>query len=460
MRHALGILGIVAAGVLLAVSAAMNYRFGFSLGRTELDGQIYGAASAAADCLKALVPFFFFAAIRNRMWSQATASAVVWTIVTAYSFTSCLGHAALNRFAGASERQVEAQSYQDLRADLKRAQDQLGWIPQYRPAQTIQSDIDNAKNQRAWGFTNGCADVTGRQGREFCQQYHHLNAELAASAQGAVLEKRIAEVQDKLGKAQGGTVMAEADPQAAVLARIMSLDQDKVQMAMTIFIALLLEIGSGFGMYIAFSQWRIYDSYALAAPRKTARRSASSVAAPAEPPLALAAPESSSRAVDQMTVAAGLAMAETVPATPAVEPTTKALSEPANSANSAAVKFASQAPSPVVASANDNKVEPIGKTVAPENEAELYYRERVVNVRGKVVSTAALYGDYRRWTKGRNGTPLAQKEFERKFEQKLLNCGLKKEQNGRQTRYIDIALKSDVESTEVKKPPGAVVRAA
>ena len=70
-RHALGVLGVIAAGILLVVSAAMNYRFGFSLGKTEMDGQIYGAASAAADCFKALIPFFLFAAIRNRMWSQA-----------------------------------------------------------------------------------------------------------------------------------------------------------------------------------------------------------------------------------------------------------------------------------------------------------------------------------------------------------------------------------------------------
>ena len=46
MRHALGVLGVLAAGVLLAVSCAMNWRFGVSLGRTELDGQIYGAAGA------------------------------------------------------------------------------------------------------------------------------------------------------------------------------------------------------------------------------------------------------------------------------------------------------------------------------------------------------------------------------------------------------------------------------
>jgi len=62
---------------------AMNYRFGFSLGKTGMDGQIYGLASAAADCFKALVPFFLFAAIRNRMWSQAAAAAVVlWSCAT------------------------------------------------------------------------------------------------------------------------------------------------------------------------------------------------------------------------------------------------------------------------------------------------------------------------------------------------------------------------------------------
>ena len=77
-RHALGVLGVIAAGILLVVSAAMNYRFGFSLGKTEMDGQIYGAASAAADCFKALIPFFLFAAIRNRMWSQAAAAIGHW----------------------------------------------------------------------------------------------------------------------------------------------------------------------------------------------------------------------------------------------------------------------------------------------------------------------------------------------------------------------------------------------
>ncbi len=161
MRHALGVLGVLAAGVLLAVSCAMNWRFGFSLGRTEFDGQIYGAASAAADCMKALVPFFFFAAIRNRMWSQAAASALVWVVVTSYSLTSALGHAALNRLDTAGQRTATADSYKDHRADLARAQEQLSWIPQHRPAQAVQADIDAVKDERAWAGTEQCSKVTG-----------------------------------------------------------------------------------------------------------------------------------------------------------------------------------------------------------------------------------------------------------------------------------------------------------
>ncbi len=427
MRHALGVLGIVAAGVLLAVSAAMNYRFGFSLGRTEFDGQIYGAASAAADCLKALVPFFFFAAIRNKMWSQAVASAVVWSVVTAYSFTSCLGHAASNRFEGASERQVEAQAYKDLRADMKRAEEQLGWVPQHRPAQTVQSDIDNARNQRAWGFTTGCTEVTGRQGRDFCQQYHGFNAELAAAVEAAVLEKRITEIQAKLGKTSGGTVMAEADPQAAVLAKITSLELDKVQMAMTIFIALLLEIGSGFGMYIAFSQWRVYDSYAPVVPRVTTPKA---VAVVEETPVDVAPTSGLALAAgDPVLVIAAPAPAEEAP------------------------EHIPMAPTPT---ANDNKKAPLKKLLVPASDVQRYYAEWVENQPGSTVSATELFDDYCRWCSEKKREAMAQP----KFYQELQELGIKKAKIGGRTRYLDITLKTASRTNENKRPAVPKVRAA
>jgi hypothetical protein len=405
MRHLLGGLGVLAAGVLLAVSAAMNWRFGYQLGKTELDGMIYGSASVAADCMKALVPFFFFAAIRNRMWSQAAASAVLWVVVTGFSLTSALGHAALNRFDTAGQRAVEAQSYKDLRADLKRAQEQLAWVPQHRPSAAVKADLDNAKNQRPWVWTAGCTDVTGKQGREFCQQHSAWLAELASADEAARLETRISEVTAKLGHSNGSTVMAEADPQAAVLAKLTGFEMEKIQTAMTIFIALLLEVGSGFGMYVAFSQWRLYDREAPSAPKMATLASTSTaVAAVAAQPVAAPAP------VQQI---------------------------------------AQQVTKPRLGGANDNKTAPQPqRLVAPETDVERFYKEKVDTQDGSSLTATALYEEYCAWCEEQTKEPLALPTFGREFG----DLGVQKAKVAGRVRYIGIALRSGLEAEEDRKP--------
>jgi len=409
MRHALGVLGVLAAGVLLAVSAAMNWRFGFSLGRTEFDGQIYGAASAAADCMKALVPFFFFAALRTKMWSQAAASALVWVVVMAYSMTSALGHAALNRLDTAGQRAATVQTYKDHRADLKRAQEQLSWIPQHRPAQAVQSQIDSVKADRAWRWTKGCTKVTGPKGRSYCQKYHGFTAELASAEQANLLEVRIADTQAKLAQSDGATVMSEADPQAAVLAKlagvfIPSIKVEDVQTALTVFIALLLEVGSAFGMYVAFSQWRLYDSYAPAAPNMAPV----STAVAAEPP-----------------------------------PKAVAITKPRSGANDNKT-------------ANDTERVPAARTLAPETDVERFYKERIETQDGSSLTATSLYEDYCGWCEEQRKEPLALPTFGREFGE----LGVQKARIAGRVRYIGIALKSAAELVEDKKLPALRKKAA
>lgn len=411
MKHALGVLGVLAAGVLLAVSAAMNWRFGFSLGRTEFDGQIYGAASAAADCMKALVPFFFFAAVRSRMWSQAAASALVWVVVTAYSLTSALGHAALNRFDTAGHRAATVEAYKDHRADLARAKEQLSWVPQHRPAQTVQAEIDIVKNERRWTVSGGCTDVTTSKSREFCEKYHSLEAELASAQQSVALEARIADIQAKLAKTEGegSTVLSEADPQAAVLAKLAgifapSVKVEDVQTALTVFIALLLEVGSAFGMYIAFSQWRLYESHAPAAPRM--------------------APVS--------TAAAAVAAPKAV-----------AIAKPRSGANDN--------------KSSDNKsTAPAPRLIAPENDVERFYKERIETQDGSSLTATSLYEDYCAWCEEQQKEPLALPTFGREFGE----LGVQKARIAGRVRYIGIALKSATELEEDKKLPALGEKAA
>ncbi len=422
-RHALGVLGVVAAGILLAVSAAMNYRFGFSLGKTALDGEIYGAASAAADCFKALVPFFFFAAVRNRAWSQALAAVLVWGVVTAYSMTSALGHAALNRLDTSGKRAVASATYHDLRADAERAKEQLTWIPAHRPQETVAAEINVLKAQRHWTATHECTNVTGKSAREFCQQFHKLSAEHASAQQSRKLEQRISEIGAKLAASGGATAMSEADPQASVLARISGLDIAQVQTALTIFVALLIEIGSGLGMYVAFAYWGIHERKSQPAPQQQAAEVRAIERAPVE-------------AAHPSTAAAEML--------PASMPAEEVEEEPGATAGLLPGRRLG---------ANDNRV----ARGVPDSDVQRFYRERVVAAAENASLTSTeLYEEYCRWCEDNDKVPFAHPRVTREIGE----LGVKKERIGKRTRYFGIALRAGAAGEEDKKLPTPLPRAA
>jgi len=440
MRHALGVLGICAAGVLLLVSAAMNWRFGYQLGITEFDGMIYGSASAAADCLKALVPFFFFAALRNKMWSQATASAVVWTVVTMYSLTSALGHAALNRADTSGQRAAQVQSYKEISANLSRAKSQLGWVPQHRPAATVQAEINGFEHSRRWSWTNACTSIKGRSNRSFCGKHNSAQAELASAHEAARLEARIAAMQTSLANLKGVS-HSSSDPQAAVLTKLAGafvpgVKMEDIQTAMTIFIALLLEVGSGLGMFIAFSQWRIFED----------RQSVASVV---HRHADLAATQSASEAI----TAPAPAIEARVVQTAIVHETAEqpVIVEETSSPVASVVPVASEG---LTESANDNKT--AQKLVAPASDVERYADENTDQEEGSSLTATALYEDYCKWCEEHDKEPLALPTFGREFGE----LGIHKAKIAGRVRYIGIALKSAMKSEEAEHTTVPIVKAA
>lgn len=266
MRHVFGVLGVFAAGTLLLVSAAMNWRFGYSLGKTEFDATIYGTASAAADVLKALIPFLILLAIRARNWSQALGGIVLLAICSSYSLTSSLGFAALNRADTVSERAVSAATYKDLRAEMNYLRAQMDQLPQHRPAGVVSSSIDGMQQHRRWESTRGCTNATVAPSIAYCQQFHKLEAELAAARKAAELDTRIVAVRARLDHVRTTGPSAEADPQAAILATISGLGTDKIQLGLTILVSLLVEAGSALGFFVALSHWRILEDKTLGLP--------------------------------------------------------------------------------------------------------------------------------------------------------------------------------------------------
>src|SRR5690606_27512703 len=117
---------------------------------------------------------------------------------------------------------------------------------------------------------------------------------------------------------------------------------------------LLLEVGSGFGLYIAFSQWRIYDRRAPAAP----------------------------------------AMVPAVQAEPEV---TRSL----------------EVATPPKVSVNDNR-NPI-RLVPPESDVERFFKERIDRKPNSSVTSTELYEDYCAWCEELDKEPLALPIFCKQF---------------------------------------------
>jgi hypothetical protein len=127
-----------------------------------------------------------------------------------------------------------------------------------------------------------------------------------------------------------------------------------MQTGLAMFVALLLEVGSAFGMYIAFSQWRLYESETPAAPA--------------------------------VATIARASIAVTPPPTPIANPGS---------------------------GANDNRSSP--KLVAPETDVERFYKERIVTQDGSSLTATVLYEDYCSWCEEQKKEPLALPTFGREF---------------------------------------------
>lgn len=259
MKHALGVFGVIAAAALLAVSAAMNWRFGYSLGKSELDAQLLGAASVAADVLKALIPFFIYAAIRNRQWPQAAAAGLLWGVVLTYSLTSALGFSALNRADSQGQRKAQAATYESLKSDLDKAREQLAWVPKHRPAATVEAEIAAKKQSKRWRTTNECTDATTGASLAFCRELKLLEAEMAAAVGAGRMQERIDSLRTSLAAATSGVALAGSDPQATVLANLSGQNEELIETALTVLVAVLVELGSSLGFFVAFSTWKLHE---------------------------------------------------------------------------------------------------------------------------------------------------------------------------------------------------------
>lgn len=251
MRWLLVVLAVAAALVFMAGSAAMNWVFLSSLGKSPLEAQIFGAVSVAVDVLKSLLPIFIASALASKKRTFALIASGVFVLLFGFSLMSAIGFAAHNRGAVTGGKEVIALRYQAALRDVAEVEAKLKAVPAARPQTVVVESLRGAEQDKRWATSKNCTEATAVDSRAFCETYFKTKAELAAALEVVRLDERLAPLKQEVARLQSIGAMEEADIQATLLSRMTGVGVSTAQMALVMFVAVLVEIGAAFGLYLA-----------------------------------------------------------------------------------------------------------------------------------------------------------------------------------------------------------------
>jgi hypothetical protein len=186
-----------------------------SFGRTTFESYAYGAAFGFGDILKVAVPIVLADNLRKRMFGSAAIGLLVWGTFTLCSAISAVGFASANRTFAVDARTVQAALNQS----------------RLRSLEADQSELRRLRDRLA-------SPELGRSER----------LQVAAASQR--LEAAIGVTRGKLEDV--APVVSTSNPQAHTLASITGADIDKVEIALILLVALLVEMG-GLGPFVTMN---------------------------------------------------------------------------------------------------------------------------------------------------------------------------------------------------------------
>ena len=258
MRFLATVIGIIAALVMIAVSGSMNFLFMKSLGKTELEGVVLGSASAAADMLKALLPFWIAWAWTARRMMFVGVGSIVFVFFSAFSLLSALGFAADNRGHLAETREGLTATFETVTRDLSEAEARRSGLPKHRPASVVEEALSAIKQDKRFTSSKQCEDATAQASRAFCEGYFSTRAELAAAIEDQRLAGTVERLKSESEKLKEQGAGQDKDPQVSIVSRLFKLDEGMVRNGLVIFAALLVEVGSGLGLFLATSHSEMF----------------------------------------------------------------------------------------------------------------------------------------------------------------------------------------------------------
>jgi hypothetical protein len=238
-----GITLIATAGFIVA-SGLMNFTFMTSLGKSDLEQQIFGAVSIAVSAFIALLPTLILWAFRERRFVQAFVALPVFLAFVTFSLSSAVGFAAKNRGGLAEDRNTATVRLAEVRGDILEAVTKRNGLGKARPVAVVQEGLRGMEADVRFGSCQNAASA-------FCRGYYDTKGEAARAGELAVVEAKIEALKAKAREYEDRGAGREADSQSAVLAGMLGWDVLTVERGLTLFLAVLVELGAAVGFYLS-----------------------------------------------------------------------------------------------------------------------------------------------------------------------------------------------------------------
>lgn len=194
---------------------------------------------------------------------KAAAALGMFLLLAGLSFTASIGLYATTKSTSVGDVKAARERYDQARAARDKADSELAAMAPTRSPAEVEGAA--SKRDRLCDRSKGCTDATLPQSRALCAQIDLLAGELGRARERQRLAQIAVAARLALEKQDVAAAMRAIDPQAETLAKLIEplwrVDADTVRTGLAVFIAILIELGSGLGPW-------------LVAPSATARRTA------------------------------------------------------------------------------------------------------------------------------------------------------------------------------------------
>ena len=216
-RHVVGILLALIGSIALC---ANSYLLGHGALKWAHEADIWEQASLAAGgasvpWLLAIFPALFTVVVVAKGWTGRVGQRLIllalWAVFFFYNFMMGTSNIAKLREDKVAEHVHVAETADAKRDQRKRLSLQLAALPAYRPAASIDKLLEAERISKLWVSSGGCTDATAKKSRDFCDNYHKLEAEKDYALQGDKLNTQVEQLDAKL-EATSADTQDNADP--------------------------------------------------------------------------------------------------------------------------------------------------------------------------------------------------------------------------------------------------------